>query len=37
MPNLDGISTTEKIMKKNFKNKIIAISMHTDKKDIKKM
>jgi LuxR family maltose regulon positive regulatory protein len=37
MPNLDGISATKEIMKNNSNNKIIAISMHTDKNDIKKM
>jgi len=37
MPNMDGITATGIIMKNNSNNKIIAISMHTDKTDIIKM
>ena len=37
MPNMDGISATKKIIKQNSKNKIIVISMHTDKAGIMKI
>jgi len=37
MPNLDGINATKQIMKQNSNNKVSAISMHTDRNDIKKM